>query len=50
MRHGKTGGRIMGWREFQQEYLCVFEDSVSKVFDSKLVDGAFSEAFEAMEL
>jgi len=40
----------MGWREFQQEYLCVFEDSVSKVFDSKLVDGSFSDDFEAMEL
>jgi hypothetical protein len=40
----------VGLREFQQEYLCVFEDSVSKVFDSKLVDGAFSEAFEAMDL
>jgi hypothetical protein len=40
----------MGWREFQQEYLCVVEDSVSKVFDSRLVDGAFSEEFEPMAL
>lgn len=42
--------RTMGRRWFEQEYLCAFEDAVSTVFDSKLVERAFSGDFGELEI
>jgi hypothetical protein len=40
----------MGERCFRQEYLCEFEDSVSGVFDTELVDRAITEEVKPLVL
>jgi hypothetical protein len=42
--------RAMGERYFRQEYLCEFEDTVSGVFGRDLVDRAFRDEIEPLDL
>ena len=40
----------LGEQRFRQEYLCEFEDSVSGVFDSELVDRAITDEVKPLVL